>query len=305
MTGTVAPEPVIVVCGIALAVAAACAATLAAVGVDLRPRLGVDRRLEFVEREKDLAAGLGLSWRRWLALRVVALAACLALGAWTGVPSLTLLLALVAVFGLRFAVAGRAARRRLRMERTFIAQLRALRDRMAVANQSLDTALQEIGRSPLHGLENVLAPLGRGGSTRQNIVDCGVCSRSAIVEQACAILLWARTRSVDALIDALDEVLLPVGEAQLAVEEETLVTLTQQRAVTFAMAGLLLFMFVTIVRVDAFRSYYQTPGGTVVLLVAVGLFFALVSLLGRIVRVTPWTRWILGDMAAQEADPRG
>ena len=116
------------------------------------------------------------------------------------------------------------------------------------------------------------------------------------MESACAVLLWARTRSLDALIDAIDDVLLPVGEAQLAIEEESLVTLTQQRAVSFAMAVLMTLMVGSLLRVDSFRSYYETVQGTIVLLVAVGIFCVLVSLVNRVVRVSRWTRWDLRMM---------
>ncbi len=99
--------------------------------------------------------------------------------------------------------------------------------------------------------------------------------------------------------------LLPVGEAQLEVEEESLVTLTQQRAVTFAMSGLMTVMFVSLVRVASFRAYYDTIPGTVVLLIAVGMFFALIALLGRIARTARWTRWDLRQVQEQEIHPHG
>ena len=109
---------------------------------------------------------------------------------------------------------------------------------------------------------------GRAVLSRANLVLSGLRSRSPLVEHACAVLIWARTRSLDGLISAIDDVLLPVGEAQLQVEEESLVTLTQQRAVTFAMSALMTVMFVSLVRVASFRAYYDTvrrdrraPGG--------------------------------------------
>ncbi len=194
---------------------------------------------------------------------------------------LVLVGALVGALGFRFAVAGRAAARRLRVERAFLGRLRDLRDRMAVGNQSLDTALQEIGRNPGPELEYVLAPLARGGSVADNIVAVGLRARSPVVEYACAVLLWTRSRSMDALIEAIDQLLLPVGEAQLAVQEESSVTLTQQRAVTVAMSLLMLVMFAVVVRVDSFRTFYQSLQGNVVLVVVVLLFALLVGLLGR------------------------
>ena len=113
---------------------------------------------------------------------------------------------------------------------------------MAIGNQSLNSALHQIGRNPGPELGHGIEPWASGGSVTGNIVECGLRSRSPIVEHACTVLIWARTRSLEGLIAAIDDVLIPVGEAQLAVEEESLVTLTQQRAVTFAMSALIIVM---------------------------------------------------------------
>jgi len=186
------------------------------------------------------------------------------------------------------------------MERSFLGQLRNLRDRMALSNQSLDTALQELGRNAGPDLGYVLAPLARGGSTLANVVEMGVRARSPIVEQAAAVLIWARSRSSDFLIQTIDTVLLPVGEAQLAIQEESMVTLAQQRAVTFAMATLIGAMLATALSIDSLRAYYQSLAGQVVLTVVVLLFAALVVLLGMIVRPQSWTRWNLRRLAEEQ-----
>jgi hypothetical protein len=299
------PEPVILISGIAVIVACGCAGIAVILGLDPRAGQTRRRRMPLLEHEKDVAAALGWRWRNWIALRGGLALAGVLVGITTQIWLLTALLGAVGFFGVRFAVAGRAARRRLRMERAFLVQLRVLRDRMAIGNQSLDSALQDIGRNPGPELGYVLESWASGGSVTGNIVECGVRSRSPIVEHACAVLIWARTRSLDGLIAAIDEVLIPIGEAQLAVEEESLVTLTQQRAVTFAMSALMIVMFVSIVRVESFRAYYETLSGTVVLLLAVATFFGLIAMLGRIARVTDWTRWDLRRVQEQELHPHG
>jgi Flp pilus assembly protein TadB len=298
------PEPVILVAGVALIVACGFAAVAAILGVQPmnRPRR---RPIRLLEHEKDVAAALGWPWRRWLALRAGITLVGAVVGLTTQIWLLSLLLGVIGFFGVRFLVAGRAARRRLRMERAFLVQLRVLRDRMAIGNQSLDSALQEVGRNPGRELAYVLEPWAQGGSVTGNIVRSGVRSRSPLIEHACAVLIWARTRSLDGLISAIDDVLLPVGEAQLQVEEESLVTLTQQRAVTFAMSGLMTVMFVSLVRVSSFRAYYDTLPGTIVILVAVAMFFGLIAMLGRIARTAQWTRWNLAQVQAQELHPHG
>jgi hypothetical protein len=298
------PASVILVAGLAIIIGSGCAVTAIILGYEFNPRPR-RRRVVLVEREKDIAAALGVSWRAWATLRLAVIALAIAIGFWSGVWLLIVLLTALAAAGVRFAVAGRAARRRLRMERAFLGQLRVLRERMALAHQSLDTALQEVAAAPGRELEIVFAPLRRGGSVALNLIDCADRSRSPLIESACAVLLWARTRSIDALIDAIDEVLLPIGEAQLAIEEESLVTLTQQRAVSFAMAALMTLMLGSLLRVDSFRAYYETAQGTVVLLVAVALFCVLIASVNRIVWVSRWTRWDLHRMIGEEAGANG
>lgn len=286
--------------GLLLVLACAAGGAAAILDVDVSSLRRTRRRSRLVERERDIAANLGWPWPRWVAVRVTLVAAGIALGMLSRIAILVLIGGLLGVFGFRFALAGRAAGRRLRMERAFLGRLRDLRDRMAVGNQSLDTALQEIGRDPGPGLEHVLAPLARGGSVVDNIVEVGRRARSPVVEYACAVLIWTRSRSLDALIEAIDELLLPVGAAQLAVQEESAVTLTQQRAVTIAMSALMLVMFVIVIRVDAFRAFYQSLAGTVVLVGVVVIFALLVALLGMIVRVRDWTRWDLRRLADEQ-----
>lgn len=296
------PESVVLVAGIAVVLACGLALSALVLGATLPSgRWNVASSLE---RERDLAGALGAPWRAWLAVRLGSIGAAALVGLISGVWLLVPVLAAAAFVGGRFVAAGPAARRRLRVERAFLAQLRILRERMALAHQSLDTALLEVAAQPPRELAALLAPLRGGGTMAENIAECGDRSRSPLIEGGCAVLLWARTRSLDALIEAIDSVLLPIGEAQLAVEEESLVTLTQQRAVIFAMAALMAVMLATLLRVDSFRAYYATPVGTLVLLIALALFAGLTFVVGRVVSVARWTRWDLQAMQRQDGGPR-
>ena len=302
----VAPLPILLVVGVIVVLAAASAACAAILDLDLgRLRPPRDQRIVLLEREKDIAAGLGWPWQRWVVLRLLFIALGVVVARLTGVALLWVVGPVAGAVGFRFALAGRASIRRLRMERAFLGQLRNLRDRMAVSNQSLDTALQELGRNAGPELVYVLAPLVRGGSTIANVVEMGVRARSPIVEQAAAVLIWARSRSSDFLIRTIDTVLLPVGEAQLAIQEESMVTLAQQRAVTFAMSSLIVVMLSIALSVDQLRVYYQSVGGQVVLVIVVLLFAALVAFLGVIVRPQSWTRWDLRRLAQEQEDLGG
>jgi Flp pilus assembly protein TadB len=296
-----APAPGFLVAGVVVILACACGVCAAILDVDLGHLTALRRRrFALLEREKDTAAGLGWPWQRWMCLRIVFIALGIAVAFVTGINLLYVVGPIAGAVGFRFALAGRAADRRLRMERAFIGQLRNLRDRMALSNQSLDTALQELGRNPGPELEYVLSPLSRGGSTVANVVEMGMRARSPIVDQAAGVLIWSRSRSLESLIDTIDTILIPVGEAQLAVQEEGMVSLAQQRAVTFAMSALLAVMLAVLLRISSFRQYYQSPAGQLVLVIVALLFAMLVGLLGAIARTREWTRWDLRSMAEQQ-----
>ncbi|MGI8848127.1 MAG: type II secretion system F family protein [Candidatus Dormibacteria bacterium] len=292
--------PILLVIGVLIIIGCACGGAAAILDYKVSNLVPKRRQFALLEREKDIAGGLGWPWQRWVAFRVLFLFVGLGIGFFSGILELLIVGPIAGVVGFRFALSGRAASRRLKMERAFLVQLRNLRDRMSVSNQSLDTALQELGRNPGSELEYVFEPLRRGGAVVDNIVEMGRRSRSPIVEYAAGVLLWARSRSLDALIEAIDDILLPVGEAQLAVVEESMVTLTQQRAVTFAMCALMGFMFAVVIRVDIFRQYYESVSGQIVLAVVILMFAGLVGILGIIVRITTWTRWDLGKLAQQQ-----
>src|SRR5437870_3735389 len=104
-------------CGMAGAIAIA-----GPVGV----RVTAVRRWEALDRERDIAAAMRIGWRSWVALRVAVVAVALLLGILSGVWLVAILLGALALVGVRFAVGGNAARRRLRMERAFLGQVRVL-----------------------------------------------------------------------------------------------------------------------------------------------------------------------------------
>lgn len=254
----------------------------------------------YVAGQRDVAAQLGWPFKRWMYGRIGITILGLLGGILCGVPLLIFYFPLAGYFGFGFAMEGRGANRRLKMERAFLGQLRNLRDRMSVSNQSLDTGLQELGRNAGPELKYVFEPLARGGSVVENLVEMGTRSRSPIVEGAAGVLIWARTRSLDTLIQAIDDILLPVGEAQMSLQEEAMVTLSQQRAVTFAMIALMSVMFINVIKVDNFRAFYQSFGGQIVLAVVIAMFMFLVWVLKIIVKTPTWTRWDLSRLKEQQ-----
>jgi hypothetical protein len=301
LLGVVSALPALLVIGVLVVIACASGVAAALLDVDLR-RLAASRRrrLALLERQKDIAAGLGWPWQRWVGLRLGCVAAGLAAAWVTGVALLFVIGPVAGWVGTGFALSGVAANRRLRMERAFLGQMRSLRDRMAISNQSLDAALQELGRQAGAELAHVMAPLARPSPTVANVVEMGLRARSPIVEQAAAIFVWSRSRSSEFLIQTIDRVLIPVGEAQIAMEEEGLVTLSQQRAVAVAMASLLGIMLFLILRVDSLRAFYQTFVGQLWLLAVFTIFAVLVVALGMIVRPRETTRWDLRRLADEQ-----
>src|SRR2546425_155597 len=119
-TPAILPEPVILVSGVALVIASGTGATMAMLGegLSLPRRIRAPRGL--VQRERDVAAALGWSWRNWVALRVAVAVLCTGFGIISGVWLVAVLLGAIGIAGVRFAIAGHAARRRLRMEYAFL-----------------------------------------------------------------------------------------------------------------------------------------------------------------------------------------
>src|ERR1700735_2618881 len=107
-------EPVVLVAGLASIVACGRAGIAAILDVSpLSKRVTGHRGVPLLEHEKDVAAALGWPWRRWIALRAGVTLAGIGVGITTQIWLLSLLLGAIGFFGVRFLVAGRAARRRL------------------------------------------------------------------------------------------------------------------------------------------------------------------------------------------------
>ncbi|MDQ2959877.1 MAG: hypothetical protein M3R48_02340, partial [Candidatus Dormibacteraeota bacterium] len=120
-------------CGLLLVIGCALAAVAVILGAGLPATSwhGLASRGLF-DRERDMAANLGWRWRNWVAVRLALVGAGVGVGVATRIWVLVVIGSLLGSLGFRFALAGRAAGRRLRMERAFLARLRDLRDRIAI-----------------------------------------------------------------------------------------------------------------------------------------------------------------------------
>jgi hypothetical protein len=248
----------------------------------LRPRL---------RSQQDIAQSLGLRLRAWVALRVVAGMTGLLLGSITGLLTVTVAGALLGVFGLPWLLAGRAAKRRLRMERALSTLALSIRNLMQQSNLALDRALREAARSPSPELSWVLSPLAADVQVSEALVEVARRARSPLGDLLVTAMLVARTHNPLALVRVTDEVVLPLMEQAVEVQEENHATVAQQRTAALAIGVILGILFFSVMRVPSLYAYYSTAGGQLVLLLVMAMYLGLVWLLGRMARPLEWVEW--------------
>jgi len=104
-------------------------------------------------------------------------------------------------------------------------------------------------------------------------------------------MLVARTHNPLALVKVTDEVLLPLMQQAVEVQEENHATVAQQRTAALAIGVILGILFFSVMRVPSLYAYYSTPGGQLVLLAVMAMYLGLVWLLGRMARPIEWVEW--------------
>jgi len=246
-----------------------------------------------VEREKALAAGLGISDRQWLVLRIGTVLAAFLLAWPVQIPLLTLGAPMLAAIVVPYLFSGRAAARRVKRERALVDWVRTVVARMR-RNQGIDVILRDSGAHPPFGLEYELAPLADTSLLLdQAIVQVVTRARIPEAEMLGLTLIASRTRRQEDLIHVLDAVLLPVLEAKLEEQLDALEAMTQKRSQAVAMSAIMLVLFFALIRVDSIRRGFASVGGQL-LLVLVAVTFALVLwIVSRIYGVPMSTRWDL------------
>jgi Flp pilus assembly protein TadB len=263
---------------------------LGAPGPEVRQRLRGAVR-PYLERQRDIAQGLGLSFRGWLLLRTGAAAAGLGLGSLTGIPTVTLGGLGFGLLGLPWLLAGRAAQRRLRMERAFSGLLVELRNLMQLSNLALDRALREAARNPAPELTHILAPMAGDEPIGNSLTEIARRARSPLADLIVSSLLIARTHNPLALVRVIDEVLIPVLGVTVSVQEENHATVAQQRAASIAIGVIMLVLFAAVVHVPSLHAFYDSPAGQLVLLAVASMYLGLVWLIGHVTRPVRWVEW--------------
>jgi hypothetical protein len=274
-----------------LALSAGAAALFLGVPVE-RPAAGWrELARSSLERQRDLAQGLGLGLRSWLLLRVLCALAGLAAGTLTGVPTLALGAAALGAFGLPWLLAGRADRRRLDMERALAGLVVEVRDLMQQSNLSLDRALREAARGPAPELRHALAPLGGDEPVSVCLIEVARRARSPLADMVVSALLIARTHNPMALVRVVDEVLRPLLEVSVEVQEENHATVAQQRAAALAIGVIMAVLLAAVMRVPSMQAFYVSAVGQLVLLAVFAMYLALVWVIGKVGRPLRWAAW--------------
>jgi len=246
----------------------------------------------FLDRERDLAAGLGWQSSTWLAARTAFALAGLLIGVSTGIPVAVFGGLVAGIFAFPWAVAARAEKRRLRTERAFVAMVREIRDRM-LANTAFDQALRDIAESVGGELGHHLAPLVGDRPIAEALVEVERRARSPLASQICTVFILARTRNQAALVRLLTDTVLPAANAALLIQTEGEVTLAQQRTVTYIMLLIEAVSLWYVTTVPSFHDYYASFLGQLTLVAIALLFLGLVWSVGLILKRPQWTRWDL------------
>lgn len=296
--------PLVFAAEIVLVLGLAAAAAATALGHPPGPLPALQKRLlrdmaGAGRRQAEMASDLGLTTGWWLALRAGAVLGGSLTGAVSGIPAVALIGAIGGLVGLPWALAGAIARRRLRVERALTSLALALRNLMRQSNLALDRALREAARSAPPELVQVLAPLNGDTSVADALCEIARRARSPLADLLVTALLVARTHNPMALVNVTDEVLLPLMEQAVAIQEENLATVAQQRAAAVAIGLIMAVLFVAVVRVPSMHAFYEGAPGQLILLAVAAMYAGLVWAIGQVARPIRWVEWDIDAIRAE------
>jgi hypothetical protein len=278
---------------VVLALTLAAAAAAAFLGFPGEGRRGRWRQTlgTYVNRQRDLAHSLGLSARTWLLLRLLCATGGVVAGFLVGVPIPGLAGAGLGLLGLPWLLAGRAAKRKLDMERALAAMVVEVRELMRQSNLALDRALREAARSPQPALRHVVAPLASDLPIADCLAEVARRARSPLADLTVTALLIARTHNPMALVRVTDEVLRPLLEVSVGLQEENHATVAQQRAAALVIGLIMALLFAALMRVPSMQAFYESVAGQVVLLSVLAMYLGLVWVIGQVARPLSWVAW--------------
>jgi hypothetical protein len=253
-----------------------------------------------LRRQEARAVTLGWSLRGWLWLRGASAVTGLVVGLVIGTPVVIAGCLVAGVVAVPFLLGPFTDRRRLQMERALVDQVRAIVDLIRTSNQTLDEALTDAGANPLPIVRHVVHPLAdTRQSIRDRLIEVDRRALSPIANRMCADLMLSLDTSPEAFVNEAADVLIPQYEGDLTIQERNHAIAQGSRQASYIVAGLMTFMFITVMRVDNFRDVYSRPVGQVVLVIVAALVMVIFWVIGQLTPRSTWVRWDLGEIRTQ------
>lgn len=265
-----------------------------AVGERLRRRRAT---MPIIESEKDLATSLGFDPRRWIAVRIVTVAASVLVGLLSGVLVITVVLVLFAVVGVPWLLEDVAASRQLRADRALVTTVRSVANGLSRTG-SLDVALREVAQHPAPELRRLLAPLRTADTIPSTLVQMATASRSPFFEDVTVLLLVGRARNPAELVRQLHEQVIPAieGEIELLHEHRAAAAVQRRSAqVIGAVLGLLVGVLNT---VPGMHDFFASTQGQATLVGAALLCAGSIMTQRLLLRPEHPVRWNLSAVPA-------
>jgi len=96
-----------------------------------------------------------------------------------------------------------------------------------------------------------------------------------------------------ALVRVIDDVLRPLLQVSVEVQEENHATVSQQRAAALVIGLIMAALFLAVMRVPTMQAFYVSAGGQLVLLGVFAMYLGLVWVIGQVARPLRWVAWDL------------
>jgi Flp pilus assembly protein TadB len=248
-----------------------------------------------LDRERYIATGLGLEFRTWVILRLSTIALALAVGTLIGTPVVIIGGAGLAVFGLPWLLAARAAHRKLEMDRALIPFMISVVNLLSQGQQTLDQALKELAENPDPPLAYALEPLRHTESVSEALVQVARRGLSPMLERTCVDLLLSMDQTPEAFIEQAERILIPQYDQDLEIQTRNHAALAGGRQNGLIVILIMTLAFFAVMRVDSLRAAYTTVFGQLMLVVDASMTMGILWLLSRLTPRSAWVRW---DVAA-------
>jgi hypothetical protein len=248
-----------------------------------------------LDRERYVAAGLGVEFRSWVALRLISIGLALAVGFLVGTPVVVAGCLGLAVFGLPWYLSARAAQRKLDMDRALVPFMINVTNLLSQGQQTLDHALRELAQNPDRRLAHALEPLRNTDSVSAALVQVARRGGSPMLERICVDLLLSMDQTPEAFIEQAERILIPQYQQDVEIQSRNHAALAGGRQNGLIVVLIMALAFVLVMRIDTLRSAYTTVLGQVMLVVDGAMVIGILLLLSAITPKSQWVRW---DVAA-------